>query len=419
MDWFRPILGNLTRRLGGAYSSSSSLPLRRTLELLTLVFFLAITSSVISQFLTNNSLSSTRRSNCHFPAIFNFGDSNSDTGGKSAAFHRLPYPNGETFFHKPSGRYCDGKVIVDFIAERLGLPYLGAYLDSIGTNFRHGANFATGGSTIQSADVKVFEAGFSPISLEIQILQFKQFKARTDELFNDEASSLDLKNSLPRPEDFSKALYTFDIGQNDLHFGLKATGEEQLKASFPKTIGTFAQAIKELYQLGARVFWIHNTGPIGCLPFSVIIYSPKPENMDQIGCVKSHNEVAKEFNTQLHQRVSQLRVQLPDAVITYVDIYSAKYSLISEAKKYGFGNPLEQCCGHYKDYYVQCGKKAMVNGSEIVGNACSDPLVYINWDGVHYSHAANRWVAHHIQDGSLSDPKIPIAQACHNPDNSS
>lgn len=70
-----------------------------------------------------------------------------------------------------------------FVAENLSLPYVGAYLDSIGSNFRHGANFATGGSTIQHVDTKIFGAGFSPISLEIQLLQFKQFKARTDELF--------------------------------------------------------------------------------------------------------------------------------------------------------------------------------------------------------------------------------------------
>lgn len=53
-----------------------------------------------------------------------------------------------------------------------------------------------------------------------------------------------MKTSLPRPEDFSKALYTFDIGQNDLHFGLKSMTEEQLKASFLNTIGRFAQAVK-------------------------------------------------------------------------------------------------------------------------------------------------------------------------------
>ena len=54
---------------------------------------------------------------CGFPAIYNFGDSNSDTGGISAAFHAVPPPNGETFFGKPSGRGCDGRLIIDFIGK--------------------------------------------------------------------------------------------------------------------------------------------------------------------------------------------------------------------------------------------------------------------------------------------------------------
>jgi hypothetical protein len=54
---------------------------------------------------------------CNFPAIYNFGDSNSDTGGISAAFAALHPPNGETFFGHPSGRYCDGRLIIDFIGK--------------------------------------------------------------------------------------------------------------------------------------------------------------------------------------------------------------------------------------------------------------------------------------------------------------
>lgn len=57
--------------------------------------------------------------------------------------------------------------------------------------------------------------------------------------------------------------------------------------------------------------------------------------MDKSGCVKSHNEIAKEFNRHLQDRVSQLRAELPDATLTYVDIFSAKYTLISEARKHG------------------------------------------------------------------------------------
>ncbi|GLU21707.1 hypothetical protein SLE2022_378320 [Rubroshorea leprosula] len=349
---------------------------------------------------------------CDFPAIFNFGDSNSDTGGKSAAFDRIPYPNGETFFHKQSGRYCNGKLVLDFIAEKLKLPYLSAYLDSIGTSFRHGANFAIGGSTIQPLDTRVFNQGFNPISLDIQILQFEQLRERTNELYREGVNS-NIRSELPRPEDFTKALYTFDIGQNDLDAAFNLMTEEQVLASVPGLIDQFAQAVMRLYQLGARAFWIHNTGPIGCLPQQVLDYPPKPENVDQNGCIKSQNEVAQEFNRQLKERVSQLRVQLEDAVLTYVDIYSAKYSLISEATKHGFTNPLGYCCGHHLN--DKCWRRKIVNGTEIARSSCSNPSAYISWDGVHFSHTANRWVVDKILDGSLSDPPIPITEVCQKP----
>ena len=54
---------------------------------------------------------------CDFPAIYNFGDSNSDTGGISAALSEIHAPNGETFFGHPSGRACDGRLIIDFIGN--------------------------------------------------------------------------------------------------------------------------------------------------------------------------------------------------------------------------------------------------------------------------------------------------------------
>ncbi|XP_031402054.1 GDSL esterase/lipase At5g14450-like [Punica granatum] len=347
---------------------------------------------------------------CSFPAIFNFGDSNSDTGGKSAAFHRLPSPNGDTFFGKPSGRYCDGKVILDFIAEKLGLPYLSAYLDSIGANFRHGANFATGGSTIEPLDTRIFQGGFSPISLDIQLLQFEQFKARTLELHREGSSYAE--TNLPIPEDFGNALYTMDVGQNDLHSALGSMTEKKVLELIPNITMEFGRSVEKLYQQGARAFWIHNTGPIGCLPYSLVFYPPEPNNVDRNGCIESHNKISREFNRQLEDQVAKLRVQLQDAKLNFIDIYLAKYSLISDAKKHGFVDPLTYCCGHYGDYRVQCGKKAVVNGTEIFGTPCEDPLKVISWDAVHYSHAANKWVAEQILDGSLSDIHVPVAESC-------
>ncbi|CAL5334688.1 unnamed protein product [Camellia sinensis] len=65
---------------------------------------------------------------CPFPAIFNFDDSNSDTGCVSAVFGRLSPPNGRSFFGKPSGPLSamhvlalDGlNAMIQGMADRIG-----------------------------------------------------------------------------------------------------------------------------------------------------------------------------------------------------------------------------------------------------------------------------------------------------------
>lgn len=61
------------------------------------------------------SLSAHAESCSNFPAIFNFGDSNSDTGGMSALLMPLSLPFGQTFFGMPVGRYSDGRLTIDFM----------------------------------------------------------------------------------------------------------------------------------------------------------------------------------------------------------------------------------------------------------------------------------------------------------------
>ncbi|XP_043704562.1 GDSL esterase/lipase At5g14450 [Telopea speciosissima] len=354
---------------------------------------------------------------CDFPAIYNFGDSNSDTGGISAAFLPDILPYGETFFHKPSGRSCDGRLIIDFIAEHLALPYLSAYLDSVGSNYRHGANFATGGSTIRQQNESIFVAGISPFSLDFQVAQFTQFKARTIDLHNQVRNKSDGSDlaRLPRPWDFSKALYTLDIGQNDLSVGFRTMSDAQLRATIADILDKFSTAVQQLYKQGARTFWLHNTGPIGCLPTSVMYLGPtKPGVLDEHGCLKSHNDMAEEFNRQFKETVIKLRRQLPRAALTHVDLYTAKSVLISNAKNQGFVDPLKICCGYHEGWNnVWCGTKGNVNGSEVYGASCEKPSSYIMWDGVHYSEAANKWIAQNILFGGLTDPPVPLIRACY------
>ncbi|CAH2072763.1 unnamed protein product, partial [Thlaspi arvense] len=351
---------------------------------------------------------------CIFPAIYNFGDSNSDTGGISAAFEPIRAPYGQGFFHKPTGRDSDGRLTIDFIAERVGLPYLSAYLNSLGSNFRHGANFATGGSTIRRQNETIFQYGISPFSLDMQIAQFNQFKARSAELFTQTKSRYE-REKLPRQDEFAKALYTFDIGQNDLSVGFRTMSFDQLKATIPDIVSHLVSAIRNIYQQGGRTFWVHNTGPFGCLPVNMFYMgTPAPGYLDKSGCVKSQNEMAMEFNRKLKESVIGLRKELTKAAITYVDVYAAKYEMMLNPKKLGFANPLKVCCGYHEKYdHIWCGNKGKVNNTEIYGGVCRNPATAVSWDGVHYTEAANKHVADRTLAGLLTDPPVPITQACY------
>ena len=54
-----------------------------------------------------------------------------------------------------------------------------------------------------------------------------------------------------------------------------------------------------------------------------------------------------------------------------------------------------------------------VNGSQIFVGSCECPLVRVNWDGIHYIEAANKFVFDQISTGAFSDPSIPLKMACH------
>ncbi|KAG2646498.1 GDSL esterase/lipase ACHE-like [Panicum virgatum] len=352
---------------------------------------------------------------CHFPAIFNFGDSNSDTGGLSSLFGAAPAPNGRTFFGRPAGRYCDGRLVIDFIAESLGIPYLSAYLNSIGSNFTQGANFATAGSSIRRQNTSLFLSGFSPISLDVQSWEFEQFINRSEYVYNNKGGIY--RELLPRAEYFSQALYTFDIGQNDItssYFVNNTTAE--VEATIPDLMERLTSVMQSVYARGGRYFWIHNTGPLGCLPYALLHRPDLAAPVDGAGCSVTYNKVAQHFNLRLKETVASLRKAHPDAAFTYVDVYTAKYKLISEAKKLGFDDPLLTCCGHggrYNfDLNIGCGGKKQVNGTWMMGNSCEDPSKRVSWDGVHFTEAANKFVFDQIVAGALSDPPVPLKRAC-------
>lgn len=94
-------------------------------------------------------------------------------------------------------------------------------------------------------------------------------------------------------------------------------------------------SFQKLYDAGARFFWIHNTGPLGCLPQNIAKFGTDQSKLDVLGCVGAHNQAAQLFNLQLHALSKKLQGQYPDANVTYVDIYTIKTNLLSNYSRYG------------------------------------------------------------------------------------
>ncbi|XP_024017422.1 GDSL esterase/lipase At1g54790-like [Morus notabilis] len=346
--------------------------------------------------------------NLSYPAVFNFGDSNSDTGGITAGIaFPVGQPNGETYFLRPSGRFCDGRLIIDLLMDSMGLPFLNPYLDSVGApSFQKGCNFATGGSTILPAN----EASLSPFSFGIQVSEFVRFRARVLQLL---AKDKRLSKSLPSESYFKQGLYTFDMGQNDLDGAFYSKSEDQVVALIPSIISEFETGLKRLYDEGARNFWIHNMGPLGCLPRIIAKFGKDPSKLNQFGCVTSHNNLATAFNTQLRDLSVKFRGQFSEANVTLVDIFSIKSNLIANYSQYGFKQPIAACCGYGGlplnfDNRIACGETKTLNGTSVTATPCNDTSEYVNWDGNHYTEAANKYVSSQILSGNYTDPPLSM-----------
>ncbi|KAL6518097.1 hypothetical protein OROMI_033798 [Orobanche minor] len=349
---------------------------------------------------------------CAFKAVFNFGDSNSDTGGFYAAFPAERLPFGMTYFKKPTGRATDGRVIIDFLAQAVGLPFISPYLQSIGSDFRHGANFATLASTVLLPQTSLFVTGVSPFSLAIQLNQMKQFKVNVNELHSSSA-----KTNIPQPDIFGKSLYTFYIGQNDFTGNLASLGINGVKKYLPDVVSQIAGTIKEIYALGGRMFLVFNLAPIGCYPAFLVELPHDRSDIDSFGCMISYNKAVLDYNTMLKEELRKTRIQIPDAHVIYADIHSVMLHLFQHPSSHGMKYGTKACCGYGGGAYnfdtkVYCGNTKTIEGRNLTANACVDPYNYVSWDGIHATEAANKIVAHAILNGSIFDPPFSFRNVC-------
>ncbi|XP_078151786.1 GDSL esterase/lipase At1g28640-like [Carex rostrata] len=341
--------------------------------------------------------------NCCFTRIFCFGDSISDTGNYLNSIGdnydpvgNLPY--GETYFNRPTGRYSDGRLILDFIAEEYGLQLIPPYLSKESTeNFLHGVNFAVAGAT--ALDNSFFESNGIEVSWTNYSLgaQLEWFKKLLPSILEEPGCDSSV---------ISSALFVVgEIGGNDYnHPFLEGRTLDKVRTFVPDVIRTISLTIHELISHGAKTLLVPNNFPIGCLPVYLTLFqSQKKEDYDpETGCIKRLNEFAEYHNAMLLEEIEKIRLLYDDVTIIYADYYEAFMSIIRNPKKLGFSYTLMTCCGAKGPYnfslFAPCGNQ----GSTV----CSEPSKYIAWDGLHLTEAAYKAIAHRVLRGSYSSPSI-------------
>ncbi|KAI9087597.1 hypothetical protein K1719_030467 [Acacia pycnantha] len=331
-----------------------------------------------------------------FKKLYAFGDSFTDTGntksasGPSGFGHVSNSPYGSSFFNHSTNRYSDGRLVIDFVAESLSLPYLPPYLHSKG-NDTFGVNFAVAGSTAINHLFFVrnnLTLDVTPQSIQTQLLWFNTY-----------LDSQGCKgNSSVCKENFDDTLFWFgEIGVNDYAYTLGSTVSADTIRKL--AISSISNALQALLQRGAKYLVVQGLPLTGCLPLS--LYLEPEDDRDNLGCAKSVNEKSYAHNLVLQDKLQQFRNQYPHAMIAYADYYNAYRTVMQNPAKFGFRERFTVCCGAGEGPYnfsvfATCGTPNTT--------VCSSPSQYVNWDGVHLTEAMYKVVSNMFVRGNYSQP---------------
>ncbi|XP_043706851.1 GDSL esterase/lipase At5g08460-like [Telopea speciosissima] len=327
------------------------------------------------------------------PALFVIGDSTVDCGtnnylGTFARANFLPY--GRDFdTHKPTGRFCNGRIPVDFLALRLGLPFVPAFLGESGTveDMIHGVNYASAGAGI------IFSSG-SELGQHISLMQ--QIQQATD-TFQQFILNLGEKAANAM---ISQSVFYFSIGSNDyIHYYLPNVSEVQshyLPWSFSQfLVSTIKQELKNLYNANVRKVVVMGLAPIGCAPHYLYEYNSK--NGD---CAQEINDMIMEFNFAMRYMVKQLNQDLVDANITFCDAFQGSMDILANHERYGFEVITDACCGsgQYRAQMI-CISPEM---------ACNNASKHVWWDQFHPTDAVNAILADNVWSGLHTNMCYPM-----------
>ncbi|XP_028763299.1 GDSL esterase/lipase 2 [Neltuma alba] len=324
-------------------------------------------------------------------SLFVFGDSLFDAGinnylSPSFPANKANYPPyGQTFFNYPSGRFSDGRIIPDFIAEYAKLPLILPYLHPDSEHYYvYGINFASAGA---GALVETSPPEYV-LDLNTQVSYYKNVSnVLRKKLGNAEAKAF-----------FSKAVHLVSIGANDYGARFGSNSSVFLRYSQQQfidiVIGNLTTAIKEIHTIGGRKFGFVNVGPAGCSPGAKMIV-----NGTKGACDEKLLEVARIHNDEFSRMLLKLEKQLDGFKYSVFDFYDSALQVMKYPSKYGFKEGSVACCGGgpYRGDN-SCGGKRGIKKYKL----CKNVSEYLFFDSAHPTDKANQLLSQLMWSGNLT-----------------
>ncbi|CAN1853947.1 GDSL esterase/lipase At5g45950 [Linum perenne] len=300
-------------------------------------------------------------------SVLVFGDSSVDPGNNNRL--RTPMkgnfpPYGKDFFHgRPTGRFSNGRLATDFIAEALGFTkIIPAFLDPRlkPADLLHGVSFASAAS------------GYDELTANYSQLEyFRHYKLHLIRLVGATAADEIVKN----------AVFVLSMGTNDFlqNYFLEPERAKQFTVvQYQEFLSSqMLHNVKEMHRMGLRRLVVVGVPPLGCMPLV------KTLNGQDDTCVASYNHVSSTFNAKTKSNLALLRrtLGIKDA---YVDCFAVIQNAVNNPKAYGFVEVRKGCCGTGSIEYGDTCKGL---------STCEDASKYAFWDAVHPSQKMYEFIA--------------------------
>ncbi|KAM7463481.1 hypothetical protein LguiA_031602 [Lonicera macranthoides] len=315
------------------------------------------------------------------PAVFIFGDSIFDAGNNHyspncTAQADFP-PYGSTFFHRPTGRFTNGRTVADFISQFLEIelqkPFLESQNEIVNGSRKdypsNGINFASAGSGVLPAT----NQDLGVTSIQDQLKQFQTLI---------EQQQIDQKL-------VQKSLFFLESGSNDVfnYFIPFDTPILSPDAYVEVMLTEVKHFVDQIYKLGARRIAIFSLGPVGCVPARALLPGAPVDR-----CFGKMNKMVKNYNLGLENSVKDIPNKYPGAVGVYGLVYNMVQLLRATPTRYGFSNVSWACCGDGTlGGLVQCGK--------IGYKMCTNPNEFLFWDYFHPSEHTYKLISKSLWAG--------------------